>query len=106
MAIAAGVLVIVAVFLWGYPGILMKGTVEYEKAALASYHQGDFDKALEACKIIMGKNAQVSLAYLIEGDVYFRRGDLDAAESAYKRPLMRKKRRAPRRRRPSSAWVV
>ena len=87
MAIAAGVLVIVAVFLWGYPGILMKGTVEYEKAALASYHQGDFDKALEACKIIMGKNAQVSLAYLIEGDVYFRRGDLDAAESAYKKAL-------------------
>ena len=87
MAIAAGILVIVAVFLWGYPGILMKGTAEYEKAALAYYNNGAFDKALNTCKTIEAKNAQVCLAYLIQGDVYFRRGDLNTAEAAFKKAL-------------------
>ena len=87
MAIAAGIVVIAAVFLWGYPGILMKGTIEYEKAALAYYNNGAFDDALNTCKTIQGKNSQVSLAYLIEGDIYFRRGDLNAAEAAFKKTL-------------------
>jgi class 3 adenylate cyclase/tetratricopeptide (TPR) repeat protein len=90
MAVAAGILVIVSVFLWGYPGILMKGTIEYEKAALAYYNEGAFDKALNACKTISDKNPQLSLAYLIQGDVYFRRGDLDTAEAAYKKAAQAK----------------
>ena len=34
-----------------------------------------------------GEKHQVALAYLIEGDVYFRKGDLNAAEAAYKKTL-------------------
>lgn len=87
MAIAAGVLLIAGVMLWGYPGLLKKGTIEYEKAALAYYNEGAFDKALNACRTIEDKNPHVSLAYLIQGDVYFRRGDLDSAEAAFKKAL-------------------
>jgi len=87
MALAAGILLIAGLMLWGYPGILRKGTVEHEKAALAYYNEGAFDKALNACKTIEDKNPDVSLAYLIRGDVYFRRGDLDAAEAAYQKSV-------------------
>jgi class 3 adenylate cyclase/CHAT domain-containing protein/tetratricopeptide (TPR) repeat protein len=87
MALAAGVLLIMGVVLWGYPGLLRKGTIEHEKAALAYYNEGAFDKALNACKSIEGKNPNVSLAYLIRGDVYFRRGDLDAAQAAYQKAI-------------------
>ncbi|MFO7985905.1 MAG: CHAT domain-containing protein [Desulfatiglandaceae bacterium] len=87
MAAAAGVLLVLSVLLWGYPGLLRKGPIEYEKAALAYYNEGAFDKALNACRTIEGKNPHASLAYLIQGDVYFRRGDLDAAEAAYQKAV-------------------
>ena len=90
MAIAAGIVLFAAVLLWGYPGLLTKGTAEYERAALAYYNDGAFDKALNTCKTIEEKNPQVSLAYLIRGDVYFRRGKLDQAEQSYKKALQAK----------------
>jgi class 3 adenylate cyclase/tetratricopeptide (TPR) repeat protein len=87
MAVAAGILLVASVLLWGYPGFLGKDTIKYEKAALAYYNEGDFDKALDTSRTISGKNPHISLAYLIQGDVYFRRGDLDTAEAAFKKAL-------------------
>ena len=87
MAIAAGIIIIIGIFLWGYPGILMKGTSEYEKEALAYYNGGDFDKALETSKTIEDKNPDVRLAYLIQGEVCFRKGDLKGAELAFQKAL-------------------
>ena len=87
MAMAAGVLLIAAVLAWGYPGFLRKGTVEYEKSALAYYNEGAFDKALNVSTTIEEKNPHVRLAYLIRGDVYFRRGELDKAEAAFKKAI-------------------
>ena len=87
MAVAAGVILIAAVLAWGYPGLLRKGTIEYEKAALAYYNEGAFDKALDVSKTIEDENPRISLAYLIQGDVYFRRGELKTAEAAFKKAI-------------------
>ncbi|MCF8145705.1 MAG: tetratricopeptide repeat protein [Deltaproteobacteria bacterium] len=91
MALAAGVLLLSSFVLWGYPGLLRKGTGAYEEAALAYYHQGAFDEALSACTSIEARDPHLSLAYLIRGDVYFRRGDLDAAKAAYQKAIAAKK---------------
>ncbi len=82
MAVAAGFLLLAAVLLWGYPGFLREGANETE-TALAYYNEGNFDKALDVSRTLEDKNLRVRLAYLIQGDVYFRRGDLNAAEAAY-----------------------
>jgi len=87
MALAASVLLLLGIVLWGYPGFLRTGTAEFEKEALAYYNEGAFDKALNACKTIEDKDPQVSLAYLIRGDVYFRTGKLDQAEQSYKKAI-------------------
>jgi len=63
MLVAAGMLLIASVLLWGYPGFLRKGTIEY-------YNEGAFDKALNACKTIEAKKtAQVCLEIVsVESD--------------------------------------
>ena len=87
MAVAAGIVLIAAVLAWGYPGLLRKGIIEYEREALAYYNEGAFDKALTVCSTLEDKNPRVRLAYLIQGDVYFRRGGLDQAEAAFKKAI-------------------
>ena len=87
IAVAACVILIAAVLVWGYPGILRNGTLEYEKSALAYYNEGAFDKALNLCKTIEDKNPRLRLPYLIRGDVYFRKGQLGAAEDSFQKAI-------------------
>lgn len=84
---AAGLLVLAAVLLWGYPGLLKLDTTKYETAALSYYNQGNFKQALDACKILEDKNSQVRLIYLIRGNINLRNGKLDAAETDYNKAL-------------------
>ena len=91
MAVAAGIILIASALLWGYPGLLREGAIEYERATLAYYNEGDFDKALDASRTLETKKPDAGLAYLIQGDIYFRRGDLDAAEAAYGKAAKAKK---------------
>lgn len=86
-AIAAGVFVLGALLLWGYPGFLRIDIMKYEKALLTYYQEGDFKKALSASKALEEKEPQIRLIYLIQGDVYFRKGNLDAAKAAYQKAL-------------------
>lgn len=87
LSVVAGIVLLVAMMLWGYPGLLREGTIKYEKAALAYYSEGDFEEALNVCKILEDKNPQVCLSHLIRGDIYLTKGKLDAAESAYQKGL-------------------
>jgi class 3 adenylate cyclase/CHAT domain-containing protein/tetratricopeptide (TPR) repeat protein len=86
-AVAAGIILLAAVMLWGYPGLLRQGTQEYEKAALAYYTQGNFEEALNACNLIEEKSPDVRLPYLIAGNIYMRKGDLNAAAASYQNAL-------------------
>jgi class 3 adenylate cyclase/CHAT domain-containing protein/tetratricopeptide (TPR) repeat protein len=83
---AAGIVLMVAVMLWGYPGFLREEP-EYEKKALAYYDEGDFKEALDICRILEDKKPEVSLTYLIRGNIYLANGKLDAAEAAYQKAL-------------------
>lgn len=87
LAILAAVVALAFVLLWGYPGFLKKDTAKYERAALAYYNEGNFEKAFSACKSLEDKNPQVRLSYLIQGDIHLRRGKLDAAQEAYQKAL-------------------
>ncbi len=84
---AAGILVLVAVLLFGYPGFLREGTEKYERAALTYYNEGNFEEALNACKILEDKSPKVRLAYLLRGNIFLRRGKLDSADAAYQKGL-------------------
>ncbi|RLB92044.1 MAG: hypothetical protein DRH26_07100, partial [Deltaproteobacteria bacterium] len=86
-AVAAGIILLAAVMLWGYPGLLRQGTQEYEKAALAYYSQGNFKEALNACNLIEDKSPDVRLPYLIAGNISLRKGDLNAAKASYQGAL-------------------
>jgi CHAT domain-containing protein len=87
LAAGAVIIALAAFLLWGYPGFLKKDTVKYQTAALTYYNEGNFEEALNACKILEDKNPQARLIYLIRGDVFLRGGNLDAAEDAYKKAL-------------------
>jgi tetratricopeptide (TPR) repeat protein len=87
IGVAAGVVLLLAVMLWGYPGFLRNKTEKYEKQAVAYYMNGDFDAALDACRIIENKNAKILLPYLIQGNISLRKGELEAAETAYQKAL-------------------
>ncbi|MCK4486072.1 MAG: CHAT domain-containing protein [Desulfobacterales bacterium] len=90
-SVAAGIVLLVAVMLWGYPGFLREGTIKYERAALAYYHEGNFEEALDVCRALENKNPKVSLTYLIRGNIYLANGKLDAAEQAYQKSLQGRK---------------
>lgn len=80
-----------AAILWGYPGYLRKGTLEYERAALAYYQAGDFKGALETCKILKDKNPKSSLPDVIQGNIHLAYGRLEEAEDNYRRANQSKK---------------
>jgi len=81
--VGAGLILFVAVLLWGYPGFLKKGNEQYERAALAYYNEGNFKDALNVCKTLEEKSPVRSLTYLVRGNIYLSNGKLDAAEVAY-----------------------
>ncbi|MCK4389833.1 MAG: CHAT domain-containing protein [Desulfobacterales bacterium] len=86
-AVAAGMILLMATVLWGYPGLLREGTEKYERAALVYYNEGNFEEALNACNVLEDKAPQVRLTHLIRGNIFLREGKLDAAEGAYERAL-------------------
>jgi tetratricopeptide (TPR) repeat protein len=91
LGIAAGVLILVSVLLWGYPGVLKEGTEKHEAAAVAYYNEGSFDEALGACQTLEDMNSQLRLVYLIRGNISLRNGELDTAEKDYNNALQAKK---------------
>lgn len=76
-----------AIVLWGYPGYLRTGTEKYEQAVLSAYSSGNFEDALRASKTLEDKAPKVRLSYLVQGDIYFRNGNLDAAQAAYRKAV-------------------
>ena len=82
-----GVAIILALILWLYPTIFKTDTTEYEKVLINYYTTGDFEKALASAETLKDKDADVRLAYLIQGDIYLRNGELDAARQSYQQAL-------------------
>ena len=85
--IVAGIVLLVAVMFWGYPAFLRERAIEYEKTALAYYDEGNYKEALEICSTLEDKYPEVSLAYVIRGNIYLANGKLDAAEAAYQKAI-------------------
>ena len=62
-------------------------TEKYEKAALSELARGNYIEALNNAKIVEKKNPKVRLSYLIQGEIYFREGNLDLAQMSYEKAL-------------------
>jgi class 3 adenylate cyclase/CHAT domain-containing protein/predicted negative regulator of RcsB-dependent stress response len=84
---AVGSIILLLILFFGYPGLLKKDSTQYEQAALKYFTQGDYEKALQAALDLVKKNASIGLGYLIEGEIYFRKGDLDSARAAFQKAL-------------------
>jgi class 3 adenylate cyclase/CHAT domain-containing protein len=88
MAVAALLAVAVGVGVW-----LLSGTdpASFRQASLQSYNSGDFDGALTAAESLREADGDIRLSYLVRGNVLLRRGDLDAAETAYENAVAAQK---------------
>jgi tetratricopeptide (TPR) repeat protein len=86
-AAAAGVIVALAVLLGAYRLFSNRQIARYEKEALASYSEGNFEQALSACRVLEEKRPNGRLAHLIEGNIYLRKGTLEQAEAAFQGAL-------------------
>ncbi|MFC1858265.1 CHAT domain-containing protein [Thermodesulfobacteriota bacterium] len=84
---AAAIALLVVILLWGYPGFLREGTEKFEQAALSSYAAGKFDEALTLCDTLENKNAKLRLIYLLRGNIAFRSGKLEDAQTAYTKAI-------------------
>jgi class 3 adenylate cyclase/CHAT domain-containing protein/tetratricopeptide (TPR) repeat protein len=82
-----GILALLSTLLWGYLGFLRSDSATYERAVLACYQAGDIEKALKTSKILVEKMPQGGLGYLIQGNIYLRKGNLDEAEERYQSVL-------------------
>jgi class 3 adenylate cyclase/tetratricopeptide (TPR) repeat protein len=91
LGVAAGLLLLATILLWGYPGILKEDTAKYESAAVAYYNDGNFKEALNTCNILEDKNSQLRVIYLIRGNINLRNGKIDLAETAYNKALQAEK---------------
>jgi class 3 adenylate cyclase/CHAT domain-containing protein/Tfp pilus assembly protein PilF len=88
MGLGAGLLAILLFLFFGYPGFMMQNTEEHEKAVLTYYQAGNYDEALTACKTLADKNPKLCSPYLIQGNIYLRKGNLEEAEGAYQKALL------------------
>jgi class 3 adenylate cyclase/tetratricopeptide (TPR) repeat protein len=80
---AAGIIILLAILLFGYPGLLRENTAPYEQAALTYFNQGNYDQALEAAGLLIEKNADLRLGHLVKAEIYLRQGQLDVARTAF-----------------------
>ena len=87
LGVAAGIIILLAVLFFGYPGLLRENTAQYEQAALTYFSQGNYGQALTAAQALVEKDASLRLGYLIEGEIYFRQGELDSARAAFEEAL-------------------
>ena len=83
----AAAALILALLLWVYPGFIRTNAVKYEETAMASYRAGDYSGAKEISQKLLEKSPDRALGYLILGDISLREGNLEKAESLFKKAL-------------------
>lgn len=87
VVIAIIILIMSGIGYWGVRVFSQKQVTANEKEAVASYQQGRFQEALELCDLLKERDSENGLAYLLEGHILLRRGQLDEAKSAYERAV-------------------
>ncbi len=85
--VAAGIIILLAVLFFGYPGLLRENTAQYEQTALTYFTQGNYGQALTAAQALVQKDSSLRMGYLIEGEIYFRKGELDSARAAFQEAI-------------------
>jgi len=83
----AGAAVILILLFAFFNGVFKPDTTQREQALLAHYQSGNFKDALIAAQELTAENAEVRLSYLVEGDIYLRQGNLEAAKVSYEKAL-------------------
>ncbi len=78
---------LVAFLLWGYPGFIKYDPLKREDTVMTYYKGGNFEEALNRCKDLVEKSPKRRLAYLVQGHIYLRRGDLEQAKAIYQGAL-------------------
>lgn len=84
---AVGAVVIIALAIAFSSGFFQPDTTQKEQALLTYYQSGNFKEALKTAQELTVKNAEARLSYLVEGDIYLRQGNLEAARDAYEKAL-------------------
>ena len=79
------------VLFFSLPSLFKEDTTPYENALMTHYRAGDFEQALKSVDILVEKDPEVGLSYLIQGEIYLRRGNLETAQAAYEKALQASK---------------
>jgi class 3 adenylate cyclase/CHAT domain-containing protein/tetratricopeptide (TPR) repeat protein len=85
--VAAGIVALILIFLFGYPGFLGTNLEELERSAVTAYQAGNFDEAMTAAKTLAEKSSKLSSPYVIQGKIYLRQGKLEETEKAFQQAL-------------------
>ena len=85
--VAAGIVALILVLLFVYPGVFKTDTTKYEQEITKLYSTGNFEAALTASKALEDRAPQVRLSYLIQGEILLRQGKLDQAQAAYQKAV-------------------
>jgi CHAT domain-containing protein/cytochrome c-type biogenesis protein CcmH/NrfG len=87
LAFAVVIMIAAGILLFGYPGFLREQTSKYEQAAMLYLAEGKFEDALNTGKTLTDKNPQNRLGYLVQGEIYYRKGKISDALVAYEKSL-------------------
>ena len=85
--VAAGIILVAALVFWGYQLHSKREIAQYNKAVVAYYQEGNFEGALDVCKILDEKRSGTFVSHLVRGNIYLKRGKLDLAEASYRKAL-------------------
>lgn len=86
-----GSIIVIVLVISIYFGFFANRYSKYEQSILASYHSGDYSNARENASILMKKDPDNGLSYLILGNIHLLDEDLRTAESYYKKGISAKR---------------
>ncbi len=90
--ITAAIASIIAIaFLGWYFGFIRTDTTSRQKEIRQLYAMAEYDSAIRACEILQKKDPNVRMSYLVEGDIYFRKGNIEEARKNYQAALKAQK---------------
>ncbi len=86
-SVVAGVVILAAVLLWAYPGLLINKGSGIEQEALAYFNTSNYPGAIETCNVIKQKDPDNSLCNVILGKIHLQQGDLKSAKLDFQQAL-------------------
>ncbi|MGA1824081.1 MAG: CHAT domain-containing protein [bacterium] len=89
--IIAGVIIVLASVLFGYPMLMRQRITDYEQKATDYYARGNYAEAAKVCEYLEKNYPQRSKSAIILGNIFFFKGDIQRAQTYFQKALHARK---------------